>query len=321
MAAPTEGDLHQRLMAMTASTQQALDELPVALQPLLAAKPLRTLVSRLDAPLDVAKLHVMLAAASTALLALYLRIGGVDPKSHSVAKTMESLKVLHGRIRETEQLTSGSSGTSTGSGSASGSSSGAPSKDGRTAPIDVDAAKRFIKAGLGKDASGGSKHAGDRLSGSKRPREEEGDDDEDEKEGAQEGAAAEDGSDISSSDSSDDEKHSSSKSKSSGKATSGHGGSKSGSTAATSGGGSAQKPAATGSAAKKRRTSAGGGPKPDEFESPSIVLGFSHADNGSGSGSQRKGGDRRGAGAAAKPMPSLSHLNWQKEMQDKFGSK
>lgn len=281
-------DLESRLAAMTAGVSAVLEEANGALGPLLDTKPLKNLLSKLQ-PLEAAKLHSMLAATAVALVALHLRLGGVDPQKHAVASSMAALRTLHGRIKETEALVGGGGGAA--------ASSDAGSAAGRK--VDVPAAL----AGDRGDAGAGAGAAGGKLSGMKRSREEEQQDADTQEAQDAEAAADEEveaeEEEASSSSSSDEKRQQHATAASAGapaakrRALAG----------ATTGSGSG-KAAAANSGKQSGRGSGESGAVPVPGAG-----GSKGAKHGAGDSSRR-----------STPMPALAHLNWQQEMAAKFGS-
>lgn len=201
----------------------------------------------------------------------YLRVQGTDLKDHKVMEEVDAVKNLYGRINETQQLLERRQG-----------------KPG--SKLDVEAAGRFIKAGLGgsggaaaapttepaiskqnfksaSSSSGSGTHSN--LSGSKRARGDE--------------------ADSSSSSSSDSESEADSSAR------------------------AGQQQQQHSQRQQRKGEAAGAGPQGEKKR---------REESSAAGGKDKRGGSGGGGGSlSANPMPKLSHLDWRKEMQSKFGGK
>ncbi|KXT13734.1 hypothetical protein AC579_10061 [Pseudocercospora musae] len=118
-----------------------LDDLETALQPILQSA-LSASTSKLPL-LDKAKLYVLATYAIESILFSYLRLNGVDAKSHQIFQELNRVKEYFNKIKSVEAVASGPS-----------------------ARLDTNAAGRFIKAGL----SGNAKYDADRKGMQERER-------------------------------------------------------------------------------------------------------------------------------------------------------
>ncbi|KXT04758.1 hypothetical protein AC578_9712 [Pseudocercospora eumusae] len=118
-----------------------VDDLESALQPIIQSA-LSASTSKLPL-LDKAKLYVLATYAIESILFSYLRLNGVDAKSHSIFQELSRVKEYFNKIKNVEAVASGPS-----------------------ARLDTDAAGRFIKAGL----SGNAKYDADRKERQERER-------------------------------------------------------------------------------------------------------------------------------------------------------
>ncbi|GMK58024.1 hypothetical protein CspeluHIS016_0500560 [Cutaneotrichosporon spelunceum] len=106
----------------------SLDTIEAALAPLLA-HPLNETRSALGA-IERAKLDVLVAYTVNNLVWMYLRMRGIEPDTHGVAKELERVRGYYGKVRDAED--------------------GKPTTRTR---IDKDAAKRFITHSIGAPTS------------------------------------------------------------------------------------------------------------------------------------------------------------------------
>lgn len=133
------------LLPRVADLASAIDQLETALSPLITS-PLATSTANLPL-LDRAKTHVLGVYALESLLFSYLRLHGVDAKTHPVFAELNRTRAYFEKIKKAEEGGSGSGGDL----------AGAQKRQG----VDKEAAKRFIAHALSGNGSA-SDEANDR---------------------------------------------------------------------------------------------------------------------------------------------------------------
>ena len=125
----------------------ALDRLESELQPYLTT-PLSARRAGAATLVDAAQENLVHVFALDSLMFMYLKTRGLSVDGHVIKRELDRLRPYFARVKEVAQKAAG--------GDAAGGGSGGVRQDTRTSKVDVQAAQRFVAAGLGARSSSGA---------------------------------------------------------------------------------------------------------------------------------------------------------------------
>ena len=136
---------------------QSIEELVGHLQ----AQPWSQICGPNLAPLDSARLHLMIAYTVNALFWMYLRTQGCDAHSHPVRAELERVKKALRKVKEAEERAAASAAASSEGGGALDSHGGTSAQisDAAQVRLNAAAAKRFVVAALNGTGGGSASSA------------------------------------------------------------------------------------------------------------------------------------------------------------------